>query len=206
MKLYLSSYHLGPRANIFGQMFTNKKVGLISNALDFSTDKERVEESTQKDIVDLISLGLHPERLELRDYFHAQDQLEHTIAEFGGIWVRGGNSFILRRAMAYSGLDIILQKLRTSNFVYGGFSAGICVVAPTLKGLEFVDDPLVIPEGYQPEIVWEGLDFVPYALVPHYQSNHPESELIEKSVQYYVEHHLPYVTLKDGEDILEEIH
>jgi len=187
-------------------MFTNKKVGLISNALDFSTDKERVEESTQKDIVDLISLGLHPERLELRDYFHAQDQLEHTIAEFGGIWVRGGNSFILRRAMAYSGLDIILQKLRTSNFVYGGFSAGICVVAPTLKGLEFVDDPLVIPEGYQPEIVWEGLDFVPYALVPHYQSNHPESELIEKSVQYYVEHHLPYVTLKDGEDILEEIH
>ncbi|MDQ6985333.1 MAG: hypothetical protein Q9M91_01745 [Candidatus Dojkabacteria bacterium] len=44
MKLYLSSYQLGDNPERLAELFSkNKKVGVIMNALDWSTDLDRVE-------------------------------------------------------------------------------------------------------------------------------------------------------------------
>jgi len=129
--------------------------------------------------------------------------LKRHISKFGFIWVTGGNSFVLRRAYAHSGLDIILKdKLSEDDFVYAGYSAGICVVTPTLKGIHLVDEPEVIPTGYDRETIWSGLRFVSFCIAPHYRSDHPESALIEKVVEYFVEHKMPFVALRDGEALL----
>lgn len=205
MKLYLSSYRLGDKSDQLAALLgTNKKVAVVPNALDFSTDQERLSKGRQREFDELLAIGLEPEELDLRYYFGKSDELESKLKEYGLIWVRGGNSFILRRAMRQSGLDKILRKLALSDaIVYGGYSAGVSVVGPTLKGVEIVDDPTIVPEGYEAEVVWDGIGLVDFSFAPHYQSNHPESEAIEKVVEFYKRNNMPFRGLKDGEVIIQ---
>lgn len=205
MKLYLSSYHFGARVDQFAAMFTTKKrIAVIANALDFSTDLEKLRNSKLRDLQELQSIGLNPEHLDLREYFDKPEALREKIREYGGVWVRGGNTFILRKALAASGLDTVLQQYWQDDrpFVYGGFSAGACVVTPTLHGIDLADEPELTPQGYDSEIIWDGLGFVPYSIAPHFRSDHPEASLIEKSVEYFQKNNIPFVGLRDGEDIV----
>lgn len=200
MKLYLSSYHLGSRANEFAAMFANKKIAVIANALDFSNDLEKRTKSAERDLQELREIGLDPEHLDLRSYFGNTDELRQKLTKFGGVWLRGGNSFVLRKALAQSGLDTILQELRSTDFVFSGFSAGACIAAPTLKGIDLADEPEITPEGYQSEIIWDGLNLVNFSVAPHYRSDHPEASMVEESVQYFIDHKMLFIALRDGED------
>lgn len=206
MKLYLSSYGLGNKPErLLKLLSNNKKAGVIINSMDMVPEEVR-REKLESEISDLRTLGIQGEELDLRNYFSKEDELRRKLLEYKMVWVRGGNTFILRRAYAYSGFDKILkEKLSGEFFVYAGYSAGICLLAPSLKGLEIVDDPNLIPKGYQPKIIWEGLGFLDYSICPHYRSNHPESRMIEKSVQYFIDNKIKYKTLRDGEVIIEEI-
>lgn len=204
MKFYLSSYKLGNEIDTLKTLIpNNKKTAFISNALDFSSDLERRQKSEQSDIDDLIGVGFDVELVDLRDYFDHQDDLEKKLSEFGVIWVRGGNVFVLREAMKRSGFDVILKRLaQKEGVLYGGYSAGVCVLAPTLRGIELVDDPNVKPYGDNTETIFEGLNIIDYSVVPHYQSNHPESEKMETVVEYMKKNEIPFKTLKDGEVIV----
>lgn len=211
MKLYLSSFHLGNNAGNFAQQVVgNKKIGIIGNALDFSDDLPRVERSLQIEETDLQKLGLEPKRLDLREFFGKNPaELESIIDQFDGLWVIGGNTFILRRAMAESGLDSILKRYvaekERPDFVYAGYSAGVCVLPPTLKGIDLADDPEFIPEGYKHQTIWDGLNILPYYVAPHYRSDHPESEMTEKTVEYYIQEKMPFIALRDGEDLMAQV-
>jgi dipeptidase E len=135
MKLYLSSYNLGDKpARLAALPAKNKKVAVIRNALDIYTDPVRLKQGLEAECVELKAIGLHPEALDLRLFFGNAEKLEAYLREFGFIWVTGGNSFVLRRAFAQSGLDIILKKkLCEDDFVYAGYSAGACIVAMSLS-------------------------------------------------------------------------
>ena len=55
----------------------------------------------------------------------------------------GGNTFTLRLAMKYSGFDNYLIEISNNDkYLYAGYSAGICVLAPKLNGLDLVDEPI----------------------------------------------------------------
>ena len=208
MKFYLSSYKIGNETDKLKTMIpkNKKKTAYISNALDFSNDLERRKQTEQADMVQLNEVGLSDiEKIDLRDYFNKKDDLKKKISEFGVIWVSGGNCFVLRRAMKASGLDIILKSLiGRKNILYGGYSAGICVLAPTLKGLELVDDPNVKPYDSEKETIWDGIGILDYSVVPHFKSNHPESGKADKTVEYMVKNKIPFRALKDGEVIIIE--
>ena len=124
--------------------------------------------------------------------------------EFDGVWVLGGNVFTLRRAFRYSGLDQILSEIARSNapFVYAGYSAGSCILGPTLDGIHLVDPPELPAKGYQAQIIWEGLSLLPFSIAPHFKSDHPESAMIDGVVEYFEARGLPYRTLRDGESIV----
>ena len=146
MKFYLSSYKLGGEIIKLKELIPveNKKTAYISNALDFSDDLERRKKSEQSDLEQLKELNLDIEIIDLRNYFNKQSELEEKLVRFGVIWVRGGNVFVLRQAMKLSGFDNILENLiEKSDILYGGYSAGVCVLAPTLKGMDLIDDPTV---------------------------------------------------------------
>lgn len=206
MKLYLSSYRLGDNPQALADLAgSNKKAAVIANAMDFLTDQDGRKESVDREIADLEALGLQPAEVDLRKYFGKPDELKEKLSEYGMVWVRGGNTFILRRAYAYSGFDELLkEKLPDPDFVYAGYSAGICILSPSLKGLDIVDDPNLVPEGYEAEIIWEGLDLVDYAFAPHYLSNHPEAEAVSRLVEYNVKNGIAYKALRDGEVIISQ--
>ena len=208
MKLYLSSFHLGDRAAEFADMVSGaKRVGVIRNSLDTSNDHERLRKGREHEFEDLRAIGLNPESIDLRDYFDDQSGLQGIVDGFDALWVVGGNTFVLRRAMRQSGLDVILiEKARDERFVYAGYSAGICVLTPNLDGIHLVDDPVIVPEGYSEQTIWEGLGLVPFSIAPHYRSDHPETEMIEKSVEYFIENKITFIALHDGDVYIGDTH
>lgn len=206
MKLYLSSYKLGDRVEELKGMFSeNKNVGYIFNALDFSSaDPERRLKHIEKDMSELRTLGLVPEVIDLKDYFNEKIALVEKIATLGGLWISGGNVFVLRQAMKLSGLDEILKDLNRDDFVYGGYSAAGCVLSPSMKGYELVDDATDLPYAEQKEVIWDGLDIVPYALLPHYDSDHPESDDVSRELANCIEKKIMFIALRDGEVIISD--
>ncbi len=209
MKLYLSSYRLGNDAVRLGRLVSGeKRIGVVRNALDYSDDVKRLDEGRAREFDDLRSLGLHPEEVDLRRYFGAPDILRDVVNQLDALWVVGGNTFILRRAIKgraikESGLDKILLE-QDGSFVYAGYSAGACAVTPTLRGIHLVDEPETVPAGYRKEVVWEGLGLVPFSVVPHYRSDHPESNANEEVVTFFLEQKLPFIVLRDGEVYIRE--
>lgn len=207
MKLYLSSYHLGNEAHKLKEMVgSNKNAAIIPNALDFSQDLERRKKSSKQEIDDMTNLGFNPEELDLRDYFGKVDELRSKLKEYGLIWVRGGNCFVLLRAMRESGFDEVIKEHKGNDeIVYGGYSAGVCVTTPTLKGIELVDDAEILPEGYKNQTIWDGIGLINYSFAPHYQSDHPESEAMNKTVEYFIANKMLFKALKDGDVIIESV-
>lgn len=206
MKFYLSSFKLGndPEDLVKLMPDDNKKIGYIPNALDFiDPDSDERKEWENEDIKSLQDLGLEVEYLDLKDYFGKRSELRNKLNELGGVFVRGGNTFILRQAMGLSGFDRLFNELlKKDDFVYSGYSAGICILAPDLKALQNVDSPSEKPYDKQKETIWEGLGYLDYIILPHYKSNHSETEYIDKEVEYCEENNIPYKTLRDGEVIV----
>lgn len=206
MKLFLSSYGLGNQPQrLLDLLAGGSRVAIIVNASDYY-DEASILERLDRDLVRFADIGLNAERLDLRDYFDTlPKQLYEKLQQFDLVWVCGGNSFILRRAMRQSGFDdVITDMLAMDEIIYGGYSAGACVMAPTLLGIDLCDDPEIVPKGYDSEIIWEGLGLIDYSIVPHYKSDHPESKLLDETVFFLEDQNMPFRTLHDGEALLIE--
>jgi len=203
MRLYLSSFRLGDETDELVRLFGyGKRVAVVANATDLVTKEERAfKVQTEHEL--LRSLGFKTEEIDLRNYFSREEELRTALNDFDCIWVRGGNVFLLRRAFRQSGLDTILRELlEKDQIAYGGYSAGICILSPTLKGLELVDKPYDITTHYDEKVIWDGLNILPYSIAPHYKSDHPESADIDKCVAYFKKHKIPFKPLTDGQAIV----
>lgn len=209
MKLYLSSYQFGNEPHKLVELFSsNKKIGIIANALDQFKDLERRKASEEKQILALQNLGLQAEILDLRDYFDNENLLREKLEALGGVWVLGGNTFVLRLAYKFSGFDKILQDFSSSDnkkdFVYAGFSAGCVVIQEKLDGFELVDDPEGAKEAYSSEAIFDGIGLLHYDFVPHTNEDHPESARIKEVLKYLDENNIEYKKFRDGEVLLLE--
>ena len=128
--------------------------------------------------------------------------LYEKLKEFKSLCFIGGNVFVLRMAMKYSGFDNILNKLMKEDILYMGYSAGICVLSKTLEGLDIVDEK-TNPYTNEENII-DGLNVFDYTFVPHYKSDHPESKLVDEVVEYLRRNQISFKTLSDGDVIIEE--
>jgi dipeptidase E len=201
VRLFLSSENLGKYPEVFLQMVGAGRLALVENAKDDIGEKER-KNKVKEHIDQFTSLAFNVEPVDLRDYFNEPEELLNKLSNFTGVFVFGGNTFILRRAMALSGFDTIVKKLlEKDKLVYGGSSAGSVVAGPTLHGTEHGDDPKSVPAGYIKEIIWDGLKLVPFTAVPHYGSDWFGQEALAME-KYLNEHRLAYKVLKDGQVIV----
>jgi len=203
MRLYLSSFKIGKYperlVNLIGE---RKNVAIVLNALDYK------EESRKKFLLSetemFSKLGFKVTELDLRKYFcKKKEELENILRFQGLVWVTGGNTFLLRRAMKQSGFDEVITKiLKEDTIVYGGFSAGCVVLHKNLRGLEITDDPFILAEGYDSEIEWSGLGLLEFAIVVHYNSDHSESRESDKEIEFYKKNNILFEPLRDGEVIV----
>jgi len=206
MRLFLSS----DGVSAFPERLTDlvgqgARVLITENALDnVSADYVARYKVLVYDVfTDLTARGFVVEQLDLRDYFADNCGLEARLENADLVWATGGNTFLLRRAMRQSGLDNLLLKfLSEDRIAYGGWSAGACVASPSLRGIELCDAADDVTPDYDPAIIWDGLGLVDYSIVPHYRSDHPESDVMEQEVAYLQANNVPYEALADGDVIV----
>lgn len=199
MRLYLSSHGFGDHLERLQAMVgANKKTLFIDNAKDDLDENDRAQHVSDK-LREFEAAGFEPYELDLRKYFGQPEILAKIVANAGLVWASGGNTFLLRRAMVYSGLDTMLgNDLKQDLFVYGGSSAGSIVMTKTLHGTENGDDPYAVPPGYSADIIWDGLGLIYPQLIPHYQSEWFGTEA-QAMADYFETNGFKYETLRDGE-------
>lgn len=206
MKLYLSSYKIGDKVDELKKWINEhgNKICLIPNSRDIYPESERKEKGIQADVEELTNIGFEVKVISLKDYFDHKEELIKILEKFRAFYVIGGNVFALRQAMYLSGFDEYLKTIENDpNYLYAGYSAGICVLAKDMHGLEVCDDPNINPYGI--DTMWNGLGYFDYIFLPHYKSNHKETELIDTSVDYCNQHNIKYKTLSDGDVIIQQI-
>lgn len=107
MRLYLSSYRLGTDWHRLVDLAgSNRRTAVICNATDHRAHDEQ-RERLRWECEALTAIGLEPRGLDLRDHFDRRADLEETLKPFGLVWIRGGNTFTVRRAMVASGFDAV---------------------------------------------------------------------------------------------------
>jgi dipeptidase E len=204
MRLYLSSFRMGDHPERLVELLDPPgRAAIIANAIDQAEAGERFE-GVHRELDALCELGIDAQELDLRDYFGAAERLATDLTRYRLVWVRGGNTFMLRHALAASGADEILTNLLAQDaLVYAGYSAGCCVLAPSLRGLELVDEPEAVAETYGVSAIWDGLGLLEYAFVPHVDSpDHPETDACDRLAEYYRAKGVAFRTLRDGEAII----
>ncbi len=204
MRLYLSSFRMGDHPErLVGMLEPAARAAVVANACDVYPTEDR-RQGVDREVRALGELGVEAEELDLRAYFGERRRLAIDLARYQLVWVRGGNTFVLRHALAESGADAILTDfLARDAVVYGGYSAGVCVLAPSLRGLEIADEPGAVQATYGVPATWQGLGLLAYAVVPHYRSpGHPETEACERLAEHYRVAGVRYQTLRDGQAIV----
>ena len=205
-KLYLSSFRFGDHFDALARMAgPGARAAVISNALDFIPVQARLDyaRTIHDPLEDLRKAGMRVVDLDLRRYFGQPALLERALGEFDLVWAVGGNAFLLRRAMRQSGFDRLIGTLvRQDRIMYGGWSAGAVVAGPFLRGLELMDDPGVLAEGYDSPVVWAGLGLIDICIVPHVGSDHPEAAAAEQVVARLIQDHVAFQPLGDGDVIV----
>ena len=197
MRLYLSSFRMGDQPDRLLELLgSGRQVAVIANALD-DQDSATRREGVERELGALGRLGLQPRELDLREHFNSPADL----TGYDLVWLRGGNVFLLRYALAASGADAALvQLLHDDALVYGGYSAGPCVLGPSLRGLELVDDPEAVRATHGAGPVWDGLGILDYTIVPHVDSpGHPETERCNALAERFRAEDVPHRALRDGE-------
>lgn len=176
---------------------------MIANAMDAAPTEVRAD-GVDREITTLAAFALEPEEVDLRNFFSSPAQVTDELASYHLLWLRGGNTFMLRYALAHSGADVPIRRLIADDaVVYGGYSAGACVLAPSLRGLETVDNPQAVPDTYRDAVIWEGLGILDYAIVPHIDSpEHPDSAEVRLLAQHYTATGIPHRTMRDGQVLI----
>lgn len=204
MRLYLSSFRLGDHPELLvGLAGEAGRAAVIANAMDDAPADVR-RRAVEGELGALAELQFRPAELDLRDYFDDPASLAGQLAQYAAVWVRGGNTFMLRHALSRSGGDAALAgALSRDALVYAGYSAGACVLAPSLRGLEAVDDASAVPRIYGTSPIWTGLGVLNYAIVPHYRSpDHPEGAACDRVADQYRAAGIPHRTLRDGQALV----
>jgi dipeptidase E len=165
VKLYLSSFRLGrDRGALRDLVGRTGRAALVFNACDVYGDGRlrNLERETQ----DKASLGFECEELDLRSFFEDAEGLRNRLDTYDLLWVVGGNSFVLARAMTQSRFGQAVSKpLGEGRLVYAGYSAGTCVTAPDLEGIRLMDEPDALPDGYRTDVQATTLGLVPWRIV-----------------------------------------
>ena len=130
---------------------------------------------------------------------HAVPDAREAIEQTDAIFVGGGNTFRLLKALQdLDLLDPIRRKVK-DGAPYIGSSAGSNVAGPTIKTTK--DMPIVQPRSF------DSLGLVPFQISPHFQDPDPNSTHMgetqeERILQFLEENQTPVVGIREGASLV----
>ena len=119
-----------------------------------------------------------------------------ALDEFQGIYIGGGNTFLLIKSLhEHQLIDAIKEKVEDGRLKYMGSSAGTNVACMTVNNTN--DMPIVHPPSF------DGLSLVPFNINPHYLDPDPNSkhkgETRETRInEFHFQSAIPVVGLREG--------
>src|SRR5436190_331816 len=126
---------------------------------------------------------------------HSASEAAKAIAETGAVFIGGGNTFRLLKALQDRGLIEPIRRRVREGAPYVGSSAGSNVAGPTIKTTK--DMPIVQPRSF------ESLGLVPFQISPHFQDPDPSSTHMgetqeERIIQFLEENDTPVLGMREG--------
>jgi dipeptidase E len=120
---------------------------------------------------------------------------QKAVEEADAIFIGGGNTFRLLKALEDLDLIEVIRRKVSSGAPYIGSSAGSNVAGLTIKTT--TDMPIVQPRSF------DSLGLVPFQISPHYLDPDPDSTHMgetqeERILQFLEEHDLPVVGIREG--------
>ena len=126
---------------------------------------------------------------------HETGAPQKAVEETDAIFIGGGNTFRLLKAL--QGLDLVeaIRRKVSSGAPYIGSSAGSNVAGPTIKTTK--DMPIVQPRSF------DSLGLVSFQISPHYLDPDPNSTHMgetqeERILQFLEENNTPVVGIREG--------
>ena len=207
MTVYLSSFMIGDHVDRLLALAggPGARMAVITNALDYISFEDQLAYCREAQDLDeyFAGFGFDPSLIDLRYYFGRREALRAMLLRHRIVWAVGGNAFLLRRAMRDSGFDLLIGELLEAGVIYAGWSAGACVAGDSLRAVGQMDATNVSASGYTTsDIIWEGLGLVPFTVLPHFQSEHPEASSAAAAAAWAEEREIPHRTLRDGDVLL----
>lgn len=96
-KIFVASSRLDRAPPPLVRLASNGRVGIVMNALDGNLDLRDVRLPEQASIFADCSESV--EELDLRDFFDEPARMRQRREKIDLVWINGGNTFVLRRAM-----------------------------------------------------------------------------------------------------------
>jgi dipeptidase E len=126
---------------------------------------------------------------------HALRNPRKAIEETDAIFIGGGNTFRLLKALQDLELLEPIRRKVKNGAPYIGSSAGSNVAGPTIKTTK--DMPIVQPRSF------DSLGLVPFQISPHFQDPDPTSKHMgetqeERILQFLEENQTPVVGIREG--------
>jgi dipeptidase E len=127
---------------------------------------------------------------------HMTGSPQQAVTEARVLYVGGGNSFRLLRALQqHDLLDIVQQRVRAGKLRYLGVSAGSNMACPSLRTTN--DMPIVQPRSF------EAFGLLPFQINPHYLDPDPTStHMVETRAQrieeFLEENDVPVLGMREG--------
>jgi dipeptidase E len=132
---------------------------------------------------------------------HNTTDPDKAVAEADGIFIGGGNTFRLLKALQdLHFIEPIRRRIR-EGAPYIGSSAGSNVAGPTIKTTK--DMPIVQPRSF------DSLGLVPFQISPHFQDPDPSSTHMgetqeERILQFLEENETPVLGMREGAWVVAE--